>query len=144
MKIDKYLPVICVRDVALSRDFYRRHFGFHPVFDSGWYVLMTMPRQRTVNLGLIRHDHETMPEDYRRPVSGLLLNFETAEVDAEFERLSAAGLPMVVTLRDEPFGQRHFIVADPDGNLIDVIKPIPMSAEFEAAVRGRQDVGSAT
>jgi hypothetical protein len=33
-------------------------------------------------------------------------------------------------LRDEDFGQRHFITADPNGVLIDVIKPIPPSAEF--------------
>ena len=28
------------------------------------------------------------------------------------------------------FGQRHFITADPNGVLIDVIKPIPPSAAF--------------
>ena len=33
---------------------------------------------------------------------------------------------------DEPFGQRHFITADPNGVMIDVIKPIPPSAEFAA------------
>jgi len=32
--------------------------------------------------------------------------------------------------RDEDFGQRHFITADPNGVLIDIIKPIPPSAEF--------------
>ena len=35
-------------------------------------------------------------------------------------------------LRDEAFGQRHFITADPNGVLIDVIKPIPPTAEYEA------------
>jgi ribonucleotide monophosphatase NagD (HAD superfamily) len=33
-------------------------------------------------------------------------------------------------LRDEAFGQRHFITCDPNGVLIDVIKPIPPSEEF--------------
>ncbi|MEM9268600.1 MAG: glyoxalase, partial [Pseudomonadota bacterium] len=33
---------------------------------------------------------------------------------------------------DEPFGQRHFITQDPNGVLIDVIKPIPPSPEFLA------------
>ena len=44
----------------------------------------------------------------------------------------AAGLPMLLPLRDEDFGQRHFITQDPNGVLIDVIKPIPPSAEFAA------------
>ena len=35
-----------------------------------------------------------------------------------------------LALRDEPFGQRHFIVQDPNGVLIDVIQPIPPSEDF--------------
>ena len=40
----------------------------------------------------------------------------------------AAGLPSDPA-RDEDFGQRHFITRT-EGVLIDVIKPIPPSAEF--------------
>ena len=43
----------------------------------------------------------------------MLLNFEVADVDAKHTELSAAGLPMLLPLRDEPFGQRHFITQDP-------------------------------
>jgi hypothetical protein len=35
-------------------------------------------------------------------------------------------------LRDEAFGQRHFITRDPAGVMIDVIKVIPPSEEFAA------------
>lgn len=62
----------------------------------------------------------------------MLLNFEVADVDAEYETLSAAGVPILLELRDEPFGQRHFIAADPNGVLIDVITVIPPSPEFAA------------
>jgi hypothetical protein len=41
-------------------------------------------------------------------------------------------LPILLALRDEAFGQRHFITADPNGTLIDIIKPIPPTAEFAA------------
>ena len=40
--------------------------------------------------------------------------------------------PEHATLRDEAFGQRHFIAADPNSVMIDVIKPIPPSAEHAA------------
>jgi hypothetical protein len=46
------------------------------------------------------------------------------------DRLKAAGLPILLPLRDEAFGQRHFITRDPNGVLIDIIKPIPPSGEF--------------
>jgi hypothetical protein len=36
------------------------------------------------------------------------------------------------SLRDEAFGQRHFITRDPNGVLIDVIRPIPPDADFAA------------
>jgi hypothetical protein len=39
---------------------------------------------------------------------------------------------LLLDIRDEDFGQRHFIVTDPNGVMIDVIKPIPPSAEFAA------------
>ena len=42
-----------------------------------------------------------------------------------------SGLPiLLLALKDEAFGQRHFITRDPNGVLIDVIKPIPPSEEF--------------
>ena len=47
-----------------------------------------------------------------------------------YERLRTTGLPIHLELRSEDFGQRHFITADPNGVLIDVIKVIPPSAEY--------------
>ena len=41
-------------------------------------------------------------------------------------------MPVLLPLRDEAFGQRHFITSDPNGVLIDIIKPIPPSGEFVA------------
>ena len=65
-------------------------------------------------------------------MSGLLLNFEVEDVDSVYEALRAAGLPILRDIRDEDFGQRHFITADPNGVMIDVIKPIPPSAAYAA------------
>jgi hypothetical protein len=53
-------------------------------------------------------------------------------VDAEYARLKSAGLPILLPLRWEDFGQCHFVTCDPAGVMIDVIKVIPPSAEFAA------------
>ena len=56
---------------------------------------------------------------------------EVDDVDAEYARLvTQAGLPERLSIRSEEFGQRHFIIEAPDGVLIDVITPIPMTGEF--------------
>ena len=67
---------------------------------------------------------------FQRKAAGILVNLEVEEVDAEYARAVAAGLKIHVSLRDEPFGQRHFITEDPNGVAFDVIKPIPLSPEF--------------
>ena len=67
------------------------------------------------------------------PRDGLQNESGIVPVDAKVEfigRLVAAGLPILRSLRDEAFGQRHFITADPNGVLVDVITPIPPTGEF--------------
>lgn len=132
MKITSYYPVIMTRDVGTTAAFYQTHFGFAPQFASDWYVHLRSRDNGSVNLAILDGRHETVPEQARGLVSGLLLNFEVEDPDAVYRDVQAAGLPILTDLRDEPFGQRHFITADPNGVLIDVIKPIPPSAEFAA------------
>jgi uncharacterized glyoxalase superfamily protein PhnB len=132
MKTTSYYPVLMTGDVAGTAAFYIKYFGFQPLFESDWYVHLQSVDNIRVNLGIVQGDHETIPEEGRGRASGLLINFEVRNPDAVYERILAAGLPVLRSLRDEPFGQRHFITKDPNGVLIDVIKPIPPSEEFLA------------
>jgi len=132
MKLTSYYPVICTAALAETRAFYEGFFDFAPVFESDWYVHLTSRSDSRVNLAIMDHSHPTIPDGYRKPAQGLLLNFEVEDVDAVYEKARAAGLNIRLTLRDEDFGQRHFIMADPSGVLVDVIKPIAPSAEFAA------------
>jgi catechol 2,3-dioxygenase-like lactoylglutathione lyase family enzyme len=122
--------VIATTDVAGTVAFYRRHFPLAPAFDSGWYVHLVWPGQPAVNLAVVDCRHESIPERFRRPAQGMLINFELEDVDGAYERLRSDGAPVVLTLRDEPWGQRHFMVEDPNGLLLDVIKPIPPDATY--------------
>lgn len=132
MKTTSYYPVIMTDDVSGTVDFYVRHLRFKTIFTAHWYVHLQSAEDESVNLAILQGDHSTIPEAGRGRVSGLLLNFEVEDVDAEYERARSAGLPVLLELRDEDFGQRHFITQDPNGVLIDIIKPIPPSAEFAA------------
>ncbi|MDT0386162.1 VOC family protein [Streptomyces dubilierae] len=133
-KLGGFYPVLASRDVAASRDFYTRHFGFQVTFEADWYVSLRRPDAPQYELALLDHTHPTIPEGHRRALQGgLLLNFEVEDVDSEHQRLVAeVGLPEVLPLRTEEFGQRHFITAAPDGVLIDVITVVPPSEEYAA------------
>ncbi|GAA2054759.1 MULTISPECIES: VOC family protein [Streptomyces] len=131
MDLTSCYPVICTERLAASRDFYTRLLGFEITFEADWYLSLRRPGDPPYELALLDHTHPTLPAAYRTPVRGLLLNFEVTDVDAEWDRLvTRAGLTPELTLRNEDFGQRHFIVADPNGVLIDVITPIAPTAEF--------------
>ncbi|RQO38936.1 glyoxalase [Variovorax sp. KBW07] len=133
MKVTSYYPVVMTNDVAATAGFYQQHFGFSALFTSDWYVHLQLEGNAAVNLAVLDGRHETIPAPARGQVAGgLLLNFEVDDPDAVHDRLKAAGLPILLPLRDEAFGQRHFITSDPNGVLIDIIKPIPPSAEFAA------------
>lgn len=130
MQTTQYYPVIQTADVAGTAAFYCRHFGFHPLFENDWYVHLQQVSDPGVNLAILRHDHETIPPEGRGPTRGLILNFEVTDVDAQAARLIAEGVPVAKPLRDEAFGQRHIILRDPNGLLIDLITPIAPDDSF--------------
>ncbi len=130
MDITSYYPVIMSNDLPSTVAFYRTHFDFRPLFENDWYAHLQRGSDARVTLAVVDGSHETIPASARGAVGGLLLNFEVADVDAAYEQFTSAGLPIQLALRDEAFGQRHFITSDPNGVLIDVITPIEPSPEF--------------
>ncbi|WP_120496711.1 VOC family protein [Kiloniella sp. EL199] len=130
MKCTQFYPVIMTDKVAETATFYQTYFKFASKFESDWYIHLQSTEDEKVNIAVLQGDHETVPEPARGKISGLLLNFEVDDVDAEYERAQKNGLSIHLPIKNEAFGQRHFITSDPNGVLIDVIKIIPPSEEF--------------
>ncbi|HZG17310.1 MAG TPA: VOC family protein [Candidatus Bathyarchaeia archaeon] len=132
MRTMSFYPVILTNQVAATSAFYIEHFGFQKVFEADWYVSLKMSGSSTAyELAVLDATHPTIPAAYRTQVKGLILNFEVEDVDAEYERLiQKRKLPLELDIRDEDFGQRHFITSDPNGVLIDIIKVIPPTEAF--------------
>lgn len=130
MRCTQFYPVIQTEDVPGTVRFYREHFGFRALFEADWYVHLQSAEDESVNIAVLRHDHETIPEEGRGVSSGVIVNFEVEDVNAVHAKALETGLPIVKPLRDEPFGQRHFVARDPNGILLDIITPIPPAEEF--------------
>lgn len=131
MPVTSFYPVLMSRDVARAAAFYRDALGFELSFESDWYVSMRLGAHE---LAILDRDHDTVPESHRADPRGVILNAEVDDADEAYARLTEKmGLRPILELRDEPFGQRHFIVAAPDDVLLDVIQPIPPSPEFAEA-----------
>lgn len=130
MPLKSFYPVLLAEDVEASARFYTEHMGFSEVFRSDWYVSLKHRENPAYELAILQRNHQTIPEGFRERSSCLLLNFEVSDAQSEYERLQNAGVRIVQPLRDEAFGQRHFIGVDPEGVMVDIIEEIPPSPEF--------------
>ena len=112
-----------------SCNFYEHYFGFMQTFSSDWYISLKHPNGS--ELALIDFSHETIPAPFRSVAKGMLLNIEVDNATQVYNDIKGKNANVVaVELRDEDYGQRHFIAIDPNGILIDVIENIPPSEEF--------------
>ena len=119
------------RDVDAAASFYRDFIGFETTFGSDWYVSL---RLGEFELAILAHDHSTVPAGYRELPRGVIVNLEVSDVDAVHKQLAGrTEVNVVLPLRDEDFGQRHFIIAAPDGVLLDIIQPVAPSEDYASA-----------
>ena len=111
MIVERLSACVTTEKIDEYRDFYRRHFGATVTFDCGWYV--------NLRFGKDRSELQFMaPQEAGPPAcdpAGLTYNFCVEDVDAEYDRLTSAGLQPVMPLEDHPWGDRGFAVLDPNG-----------------------------
>ena len=133
MQTSSFYPLLQVSDVEGTAQFYERHLGLTRVFGIDWYVQLRATSEHPFEIAIIAGDHDSIPLAGQGPSRNVILSFYVEDAAAEERRLEAAGVSIVQPLRDEVFGQRHFIAADPNGILIDVITPIEPDPAWLAA-----------
>lgn len=132
MRPNSFYPVLLTGDVEAGSRFFVDHLGFRETFRSDWYVSLAHADRPEYELAFLRTGHESIPESIRAAKSTVLLNLEVDDATDAYDRLRAAGLVIHLPLRDEPWGQRHFIGETPGGVHLDVIQVIPAAPEFAA------------
>lgn len=109
--------------VEASRDFYVRLFDARVVYEGEgcWIVLLALGESE---LGFMRPGLKTQAPIFRPAFGGqgVWLAVEVEDARAEQARLEALGVPIEVPLRDEPWGDRHFVVRDPSGIGVDIVE----------------------
>lgn len=101
-------------------DFYTTFLGFRTVAECGVYVHLAHPGG--AQLGVLKHETDGSPVELISATDGrgFWVNLDVADADAEHERLRTAGAPIVMPPEDKPWGERMFIVRDPNGVLISI------------------------
>lgn len=103
------------------RDFYVQAFGCNVLFDEDWFVLLELGGGE---LGLLAPDLDIQHPRFRTATDGQgsWVTIDVEDVQAAWQRLAAQGITPECEIREESWGDRHFVVTDPAGIAVDIVQ----------------------
>lgn len=119
---------ISTHKLVESKEFYMRYFGFELVYESDWYIELIAPGQPAAGVSFTLPQREA-GEFFNG--KGLILSFEVDDVDQEYARICESGLTIYQELQNKPWGERSFVVNDPNGVHLYVYSSIPATPEYQ-------------
>jgi len=116
---------IITQKLGETRDFFIQNFGFHEKFASDWFVLLCTPENQDNELAImLENQPQVRLAGFQQPYEGrgVWLILETADVEAEFQRLSSKNVSVALPLTEEALGDYHSVLNGPSGLLIDIVQ----------------------
>ncbi|WP_196161333.1 VOC family protein [Reinekea sp. G2M2-21] len=124
IEIDAMFPVMVTANLEAVKAFYESVFGFNAVFfDASFYLHLVSPSSG-VQLGFLVPEHASQPEFLQSLMSsnGYVLSLEVKDAALAYAEAQRMNLTIVMELKEEVWGQLHFILEDPVGVRIDVVQ----------------------
>jgi len=113
---------LTVDDVAASSAFFRKHLGFHEAMAADGFASLRRD-DAGVHVVLLRRGIEVLPPELRdQRAAGVIVAFVVADLAGEERRLRAEGVTITMPLREEPWGERLFMITDPNGVVIELVE----------------------
>ena len=109
-----------------SKDFYSKILGFGITFENEFYLLMHTP-DRSGEISFLTPEHPSQQPLFHPAYKGegLYLTIEVEDVDKLYDEIKMKNIPIIIDIRDEPWGDRHFAIQDPNGIGIDIVTYAP-------------------
>ena len=122
MKIKNVVPVIAVKDLASTRQFYQAILDFDVVYQTDWYLHLRSGGDEQVEIGFVASHHPMQPKVFHSIFDGrgVFYSLDVDDVDATYKKMKELGVEIRLDLRDEPWGERHFAIADPNGIILNI------------------------
>lgn len=129
IEIDAMFPVMVTTNLEAVKAFYESVFGFNVVFyDADFYLHLVSPNSG-VQLGFLMPGHTNQP-DFLRPLmspDGYVISLEVKDAAQAYAEAQKMDLTIAMELKEEVWGQVHFILEDPAGFRIDVVQHLEVS-----------------
>ena len=126
MKVIRIVPNLASDDFVASRDFYAAMFDLVvSVENDDWYLQLMAESNRTLNIGFLKPDDELFAgRSASSGTYGVVLTIHVDDVDEAYKRAQRLGAEIAAEIRNEEYGQRHFLVVDPNGLVLNVMSAI--------------------
>lgn len=113
---------IITEKLAESKAFYTQVLQFGVTFENDFYLLLHTPNQEA-EISFLLPNHPSQQPLFQKPFTqqGVYLTIEVENVDDYYRSLKEQGVPIAIDLREEPWGDRHFAIIDPNGIGIDIV-----------------------
>jgi len=126
MRIVSSAVSLTVDDVRASSKFLETHFGFAERMAADGFASLGHD-DAAMDVVFLRRGLEVLPEHLRdSTAAGTIVAFVVDNLEAEQDRLRAEGVEITLPLREEPWGERLFMVTDPNGIAYELVEwPAP-------------------
>lgn len=113
---------IITQKLQETKKFYTEVLGFGVSFENEFYLLLHTPDQ-SAEISFLQPNHPSQKPVFRSEFNGkgVYLTIEVENVDEVYKQLKDEGIQMEIEIRDEPWGDRHFAIKDPNGIGIDIV-----------------------
>lgn len=128
-QLQRVLYNILCKNLGDSVAFYRDLADFEVLYESDWYVVLTPPGQRNVQLGLIDQVSEYTPRHAWGMHEGAYLTLVVDDVFEAMERAAALNAEIIEQPVALPYGQTRGLIRDLNGMVLDISTPTAELAE---------------
>lgn len=114
---------ILTEKLAETKEFYTKTLNFGVTFENEFYLLLHTPNHEA-EISFLLPNHPSQQPFFHKPFQGqgMYLTIEVDDVDGIYENLKKKNVEIKIDIRDEPWGDRHFAIQDPNGIGIDIVK----------------------
>lgn len=109
-----------------TKDFYINNLGFGVSFENEFYLLLHTPNKEA-EISFLLPNHPSQQPFFHKAFSGqgMYLTIKVDDVDQLYKKLKQKNIDIEIDIRNEPWGDRHFAIQDPNGIGIDIVKYSP-------------------
>ncbi len=123
---------IITEQVSECKEFYCHLFGYRVASESQWHVRLRS-EDGSQEIEFLSPAQISQPSILQHEYQGrgCWINVEVESVDEAFDHLLGYSVSVLLEPRNEPWGERHFIIRDPARMAVNVVQRIDARGQSE-------------